>query len=60
MAPAGGRAAGNGGRRMASVKKREDRPLPWYVYWREPGTTKQQARAFKTKQPPYGTRSYGM
>ena len=35
---------------MASIVKRADRPLPYFVYWREPSTKAQPARAFKTKR----------
>ncbi len=35
---------------MAYIAKREDRPLPWYVYWRDPATRKQLAKAFPTKK----------
>jgi integrase len=34
---------------MASIVKRPDRPLPYFVYWREHGTKAQRARAFRTK-----------
>jgi len=36
---------------MASIiPKREGRPKPWLVQWREPGTKKQKWQAFKTKR----------
>ncbi len=35
---------------MASISKRPDRPKPWFVQWREPGTKKQKWQAFKTKR----------
>ncbi|MCI0410496.1 MAG: site-specific integrase [Acidobacteria bacterium] len=35
---------------MASIVKRPNRPKPWFVFWREPGTKQQKARAFDTKK----------
>ena len=35
---------------MASISKRPDRPKPWFVQWREPGTKKQKWQAFKTRR----------
>ena len=35
---------------MASITKREGRPLPWCVIWREPETRKQCWKAFRTKK----------
>lgn len=32
---------------MASIIKRPDRPLPYFVYWREPVTKAQRSKAFK-------------
>jgi integrase len=34
---------------MASIIKRANRPKPWLVFWREPGTKQQKAQAFETK-----------
>lgn len=34
---------------MASIFKRTNRPKPWLVQWREPGTKQQKAQAFETK-----------
>jgi integrase len=35
---------------MASIIKRPDRPLPYFVYWREPVTKAQRSKAFATKR----------
>ncbi|MCI0407750.1 MAG: hypothetical protein L0191_04145 [Acidobacteria bacterium] len=35
---------------MASIIKRASRPKPWLVFWREPGTKQQKAKAFDTKR----------
>ena len=35
---------------MASIIKRANRPKPWLVFWREPGTKQQKAKAFDTKR----------
>jgi len=35
---------------MATIIERPDRPLPWFVVWREPETKKQRARAFRLKR----------
>jgi len=35
---------------MASIIKRPNRPKPWLVQWREPGTKKQKWQAFTTKR----------
>lgn len=35
---------------MASIVKREGRPLPYFVFWREPGSKAQRAKAFARKK----------
>lgn len=35
---------------MASIIKRPDRSLPYFVYWREPVTKAQRSKAFATKR----------
>jgi hypothetical protein len=35
---------------MASIIKRPDRPLPYFVYRREPVTKAQRSKAFATKR----------
>ncbi len=35
---------------MASIIKRADRPLPYFVYWRDPVTKVQRAKAFARKK----------
>jgi len=35
---------------MASVIKRPDRPLPYFVYWRDPVTKAQRSKALATKR----------
>ena len=35
---------------MASIIKRPDRPLPYFVYWREPETKRLRRKSFATKR----------
>ena len=35
---------------MASIQKRENRPLPWAVVWREPGSKGQRWKSFKLER----------
>jgi len=41
---------------MASIRKRPGRPLPYFVYWREPGSKTLRARAFAKKKEAEGFR----